>query len=185
MASCNSSALPPAAASHRCCRCNKSAKCVRCACARSREPCSCCLPGDFGRCHNLHNRSVSSEPPSPESDASPALDSASCSVLPIPGDGASAPLPGTSSQPASSSPGSSSLNDAHHPPWTTSCEPVFQRCIMSPRRQETIGPVWLVMFSLLCVPQCMTIMRGANVLCLQGASWPVHPGEDDLTGVRF
>ena len=43
------------ALSRRCCRCNRSAKCVRCACVRNRQPCGSCLPRDHGRCQNrLH-----------------------------------------------------------------------------------------------------------------------------------
>ena len=36
----------------RCCRCNGTAKCLRCACVRSGTPCSHCLPGEAGKCHN-------------------------------------------------------------------------------------------------------------------------------------
>ena len=36
----------------RCCRCNGSAKCLRCACVRSQKFCSCCLPGVSGNCCN-------------------------------------------------------------------------------------------------------------------------------------
>ena len=59
----------------RCCRCNGAAKCLRCACVRSNSPCSHCLPGEVGNCHNTLPRnappsatssthSVSSSPPS-------------------------------------------------------------------------------------------------------------------------
>ena len=41
----------------RCCRCNGTAKCLRCACVRRGTPCTSCLPGDGGTCHN--------RPPSP------------------------------------------------------------------------------------------------------------------------
>ena len=37
----------------RCCKCNKTAKCVRCACVRNDEACTGCLRGDLGRCHNV------------------------------------------------------------------------------------------------------------------------------------
>ena len=36
----------------RCCRCNGTVKCLRCACVRSDIPCSCCLPGEAGNCRN-------------------------------------------------------------------------------------------------------------------------------------
>ena len=44
----------------RCCRCNGTAKCLRCSCVRGGIPCSSCLPGDSGSCHNQ----PSSRPPS-------------------------------------------------------------------------------------------------------------------------
>ena len=40
----------------RCCRCNATAKCLRCSCARSGVSCSRCLPCDAGRCHNRHSQ---------------------------------------------------------------------------------------------------------------------------------
>ena len=50
------------APSRRCCKCNRTAKCVRCVCIRSRKPCVSCLPGDLGRSQN-------SSPPWPPSGA--------------------------------------------------------------------------------------------------------------------
>ena len=47
----------------RCCRCNGSAKCLRCACVRSGSPCSHCLPGEAGRCLPLGT--LPPVPPSP------------------------------------------------------------------------------------------------------------------------
>ncbi len=47
----SSTASQPSATA-RCCRCNGSAKCLRCACVNSGSPCSHCLPGEAGRCHN-------------------------------------------------------------------------------------------------------------------------------------
>ena len=38
----------------RCCKCNGAAKCLRCACVRNGTPCSRCLPGDAGKCHNTN-----------------------------------------------------------------------------------------------------------------------------------
>ena len=43
----------------RCCRCNGAAKCLRCSCVRNNTPCSHCLPGDSGKCHNNLPRDVS------------------------------------------------------------------------------------------------------------------------------
>ena len=52
----------------RCCRCNGTAKCLRCACVRKGVPCSSCLPGDGGFCHNSHNSRACAPPTSrPES----------------------------------------------------------------------------------------------------------------------
>ena len=54
----------------RCCRCNGSAKCLRCACVRSKKFCWCCLPGDSGNCRN----SASVRPhvqPNPSNSQSP------------------------------------------------------------------------------------------------------------------
>ncbi len=89
------------ASSTRCCRCNGgTAKCLRCACVRSGTPCSHCLPGDLGFCHNTRPRgrsppsgpssSVTTPAPSPH----PAAANPSASSSPAP-----SPLP--SSQPAS------------------------------------------------------------------------------------
>ena len=47
-----SSSAPCPAPKTRCCHCNGTAKCLRCACVRSGTPCSRCLPGVSGRCHN-------------------------------------------------------------------------------------------------------------------------------------
>ncbi len=44
----HSKVVPP----RRCCRCNGSAKCLRCSCVRSGTPCTHCLPGESGMCHN-------------------------------------------------------------------------------------------------------------------------------------
>ena len=42
-----------ATADHRrCCRCNRAAKCVRCACVRAGKPCTSFLPGDSGKFQN-------------------------------------------------------------------------------------------------------------------------------------
>ena len=41
-------------ASSRCCSCNgRSAKCIRCVCARNGRPCFSCLPNNSGRCKNM------------------------------------------------------------------------------------------------------------------------------------
>ena len=48
--------------SRRCCRCNRGAKCIRCACVRSDRPCSSCLPGDSNNCHNRRSRGPSCSP---------------------------------------------------------------------------------------------------------------------------
>ena len=47
-------ATPPSPPSRprRRCRCNGTAKCLRCACVRGGVPCSGCLPGEEGNCHN-------------------------------------------------------------------------------------------------------------------------------------
>ena len=37
----------------RCCKCNRTAKCVRYACVRNGEACTGCLPGDLERCRNV------------------------------------------------------------------------------------------------------------------------------------
>ena len=58
------------AANTRCCRCNGSAKCLRCACVRSGSPCSRCLPGDSGNCHNTLPRGL---PPSAPASTSPPV----------------------------------------------------------------------------------------------------------------
>ncbi len=86
--------------STRCCRCNGTAKCLRCACVRSGAPCSRCLPGDLGFCHSTRPRgrsppsgpssSVTTPAPSPH----PAAANPSASSSP-------APSPPPSSQPAS------------------------------------------------------------------------------------
>ena len=47
-----SSSAPCPAPNTRCCRCNGTAKCLRCVCVRSGTPYSRCLPGVSGRCHN-------------------------------------------------------------------------------------------------------------------------------------
>ena len=36
----------------RCCRCNRSGKCIGCFCVKSSKKCSSCLPGKFGNCGN-------------------------------------------------------------------------------------------------------------------------------------
>ena len=41
---------------HRCCRCNRTAKCVYCSCAKSSRSCSSCLPGDHGKCLNRRDQ---------------------------------------------------------------------------------------------------------------------------------
>ncbi len=47
----------------RCCRCNGNAKCLRCACVREGSPCTSCLPGDGGYCHNPGIQPPGSQPP--------------------------------------------------------------------------------------------------------------------------
>ena len=47
----SSRGLPP-----RCCQCKSTRKCFRCACVRDGTPCSRCLPGDAGNCHNTTPR---------------------------------------------------------------------------------------------------------------------------------
>ena len=45
-----------------CCRCNRNAKCVRCACAKNSKSCFSCFPGDHGKCQNrrLNNDTLAS-----------------------------------------------------------------------------------------------------------------------------
>ena len=65
------SVMPPSPPTNlrRCCRCNRTAKCVRCACARIQKPCTRCLPGVHDRCQN---RDPSTTPtPTPTPTASP------------------------------------------------------------------------------------------------------------------
>ena len=59
----------------RCCRCNGSAKCLRCACVRNGTPCSHCLPGEAGNCHNTlpGPSSQPSQVPTPSSPPTPGL----------------------------------------------------------------------------------------------------------------
>ena len=57
----------------RCCRCNGAAKCLRCSCVRNNTPCSHCLPGDSGKCHNNLPR-----------DVSPMALTGSSSAIPLP-----------------------------------------------------------------------------------------------------
>ena len=55
---------PPQANLRRCCRCNRTAKCIRCACVRNRKPCSGCLPGVHDRCQNrVHLTTPTPTPP--------------------------------------------------------------------------------------------------------------------------
>ena len=56
----------------QCCRCNGSAKCLRYACVRNGTPCSHCLPGEAGNCHNTLPRVhlTSATPPSPQTPPS-------------------------------------------------------------------------------------------------------------------
>ena len=68
------------AANTRCCRCNGSAKCLRCACVRSGSPCSRCLPGVSGNCHNTLPRVL--PPSAPASTSPPATTSAPVSSPP-------------------------------------------------------------------------------------------------------
>ncbi len=56
----------------RCCQCNGSAKCLRCACVRSDTPCSHCLPGETGRCFNTLPLGAGTSPPVPPSPPNPA-----------------------------------------------------------------------------------------------------------------
>ena len=69
------SAVPVLPHLRRCCRCNGTAKCLRCACVRNGTPCSYCLPGEAGNCHNtLSSGQLSSvtRPPSASSVQSSA-----------------------------------------------------------------------------------------------------------------
>ena len=82
----------------RCCRCNGSAKCLRCACVRNGTPCSHCLPWETGNCHNTLPRVhlTSATPPSPPTPPSIVPPASSCpssqpSQVPTP---SSPPTPG-------------------------------------------------------------------------------------------
>ena len=55
----------------RCCRCNGSAKCLRCACVRAGSRCSHCLPGDSGNCRNTLPRDISVSPTPPPAPCAP------------------------------------------------------------------------------------------------------------------
>ena len=48
----SSSSSQPPPRLRRCCRCNGTAKCLRCLCVRSGAPCLHCLPGENENCHN-------------------------------------------------------------------------------------------------------------------------------------
>lgn len=76
----------------RCCRCNGTAKCLRCACVRNGVPCSHYHPGEAGNCHNTLPRgrwsstsNCSSAPKSsqPAHDTSPTVPSAPLSSSPV------------------------------------------------------------------------------------------------------
>ena len=69
------SAAPVLLHLRRCCRCNGTAKCLRCACVRNGTPCSYCLPGEAGNCHNTLSSghlSSTTRPPSASSIQSSA-----------------------------------------------------------------------------------------------------------------
>lgn len=90
----------PAHRLRRCCRCNRSAKCLRCACARAEVRCSSCLPGDAGNCHNRQPRSTASSSASSSQATAPNEPSSSPSPVST---ASGAPLqPPASSEPASS-----------------------------------------------------------------------------------
>ena len=98
---------PPPGPSRRCCKCNRTAKCVRCACVRSGKPCSCCLPGD--RTHSPRSRRSSPAPPvTPAVTHDPPSFPTSTSAHPSPAPvGIDGPLPAAGPTPlisASSSP---------------------------------------------------------------------------------
>ena len=85
----------------RCCRCNGTAKCLKCACVRDRVPCCNCLPGDGGFCHTCHN---------PQPRAPPSLHPEStCPVS-----------QGQAQGPPTSQPHASSLSGASTPPFLPS-----------------------------------------------------------------
>ncbi len=88
------------ASSTRCCRCNGTAKCLRCACVRSGAPCSRCLPGNLGFCHNTrpHGRSPPSGPSSSLTTTAPSPHQAAANSS---ASSSPAPSPPPSSQPAS------------------------------------------------------------------------------------
>ena len=80
----------------RCCRCNGAAKCLRCSCVRNNTPCSHCLPGDSGKCHNNLPRDVSPTASTSASQAARQLDApavTSASSSPIPAIPAATPTP--------------------------------------------------------------------------------------------
>ena len=53
-------------------RCNRTGKCVRCVCVRSRQPCVSCLPGDHDGCHNRPASRPASTTPMPPDTTSHA-----------------------------------------------------------------------------------------------------------------
>ena len=78
-----------------CCRCNGTAKCVRCICARLRTVCLNCLPDDAGNCHNRqltheisptttrpHQQSVSQQSDGQRPDSTALLSAVSTNLQP-------------------------------------------------------------------------------------------------------
>ena len=115
----SSSSLPPFPASAppvsfgRCCKCNRTAKCVRCICVKYRRPCSSCLPGDLERRQNRPR-------PSPASSSSVTAPASQASTVSQP------------SPPSSSSPSPPSLPS--HSPSLPSLESIFHMRLSTLRR---------------------------------------------------
>ena len=94
---------------HRCCRCNGTVgTCQRCACAKRGSPCSSCLPGDRGMCHNQPQR-TQHQPRGPPSPSPSSPQPSSCPH------GSSSPPQPVSPPPASSYPSISFILQADVP----------------------------------------------------------------------
>ena len=116
----------------RCCRCNGTAKCLRCACVRRGTPCTSCLPGDGGTCHN--------RPPSP-----PRGDPSSNTLYPA-SQPTGPPPPGSFISPAfvSSQPVSPPASQPTGPlnyPATLNSQPTTVPFSSIPNSQPTTGPL--------------------------------------------
>ncbi len=124
------------ASSTRCCRCNGTAKCLRCTCVRSGAPCSRCLPGDLGFCHNTRPRGRS-----PPSCPSSSLTTPAPSPLPAAANpsASSSPAPSPPSLPPSLPP----LYCQPYQPYQPSSNLMCPLCSMSQRAPVMAGPLLL------------------------------------------